>query len=105
MKNEKPDIDQVNAGSFHVADISCHATWKKVQSQYIDITGLYIGKVKVASYCWDGACSRTETRKYSVSSQLPTIKSHIGRFETEEECRQACIEVAQVFCKQLQYVG
>lgn len=88
---------------LHIADVSCSAIWKNVPSQYLSITGLFIGKVKVATYCMDGCSSKDDPCKYVVNSPLPTIKDQIGRYETEEECKQACIRVAKVFCEQLQH--
>jgi hypothetical protein len=102
MKKEEQTPKEPQAEVLHIADVSCRAIWKKVPSQYLSITGLFIGKVKVASYCMDGCSSKDDTKKYVVNSTLPTIKDTIGRFETEEECRQTCIRVAKVFCEQLQ---
>ena len=51
----------------------------------------------------DGCSSKNDPKKYVVNSTLPTIKDTIGRFETEEECKQACVRVANVFCEQLQH--
>ena len=103
MKNEEQTAKEPQAEALHIADVSCRAIWKKVPSKYLSITGLFIGKVKVASYCMDGCSSKDELKKYVVNSTLPTIKYTIGRFETEEECEQACIRVAKVFCEQLQH--
>ena len=102
MKNEEKTTKEQQVEALHIADVSCRAIWKKVPSQYLSITGLFIGKVKVASYCMDGSNSKDDPKKYVVNSILPTIKDTIGRFETEEECKQACIKVAKVFCEQLQ---
>jgi hypothetical protein len=89
-------------GYFHIADLNCYAKWKNVPSNYLSIRALYIGKVKIASYCMDGLNSKQDNKKYTVDSRLPTIKNHLGRFETEEECQEMCMKVARVFCKQLQ---
>jgi hypothetical protein len=103
MKNKEQTPKEPQAEALHIADVSCRAIWKEVPSQYLSITGLFIGKVKVASYCMDGCSSKDEPKKYVVNSTLPTIKDTIGRFETEEECKQVCIRVAKVFCEQLQH--
>ena len=103
MKNKEQTQQEPQVEALHIADVSCRAIWKKVPSQYLSITGLFIGKVKVASYCMDGCSSKDDQKKYVVNSTLPTIKNTIGRFETEEECKQACIRVANVFCEQLQH--
>ena len=103
MKNEEQTQKEPQTEALHIADVSCRAIWKKVPSQYLSITGLFIGKVKVASYCMDGFSAKDDPKKYVVNSTLPTIKDTIGRFETEEECKQACIRVAKVFCEQLQH--
>jgi hypothetical protein len=102
MTNTKSYTSDANDESFHVAEVSLRAIFKKVPSQYPSVTGLYIGKVKVASYCMDGISSKTDPKKYAVNSSLPTIKDHLGRFETEEECKEVCIRVAKVFCQQLE---
>jgi hypothetical protein len=89
--------------AFAIHNVSCCAVWKTVPTRYLHVTGLYIGKVKVATYCMDGTGSKGDSKKYIVNSPLPTIKNVIGRFETEEECRQACINVGKFFVKQLQH--
>lgn len=103
MKKEEQDANTPHVDALHIADVSCCAIFKKVPSQYLSITGLFIGKVQVASYCRDGCSSKDDPKKYVVNSILPTIKNTIGRFETEEECKQACIRVAKVLCEQLQH--
>jgi len=103
MSKENENLNEAETSALHIADVSFRAIWKKVPSQYLSITGLFIGKVKVASYCMDGCSSKDDPKKYVVNSTLPTIKDTIGRFETEEECKQACIRVAKVFCEQLQH--
>jgi hypothetical protein len=102
MKEEQ-NGNNAQEQQLFIADVSCCAYFKKVPTQYLSITGLFIGKVKVATYCMDGCSSKDDPCKYVVNSPLPTIKDQIGRYETEEECKQACIRVAKVFCEQLQH--
>ena len=102
MKEEQNN-NNAQEQQLYIADVSCYAIFKRVPSQYLRITGLFIGKVKVATYCMDGNSPKDDPCKYVVNSPLPTIKDQIGRFETEEECKQACIRVAKVFCEQLQH--
>jgi hypothetical protein len=101
--SEEKTLNETKIEALHIADVSCRAIFKKVPSQYLSITGLFIGKIKVASYCMDGCSSKDDPKKYVVNSTLPSIKDTIGRFETEEECKQVCIHVAKVFCQQLQH--
>ena len=100
---EKQNNNNAQEQQLFIADVSCCAYFKRVPTQYLSITGLFIGKVKVATYRMDGCSSKDDPCKYVVNSPLPTIKNQIGRFETEEECKQACIRVAKVFCEQLQH--
>lgn len=86
-----------------IANIECYTYFKKISSQYLSITGLFIGKVKIASYCMDGCNSKDDPHKWVVNSDLPTIKDEIGRYKTEDECKQICLKVAKVFCDQLKY--
>ena len=101
--SEEKISNETKTEALHIADVSCRAIFKKVPSRYLSITCLFIGKIKVASYCMDGCSSKDDPKKYVVNSTLPSMKDTIGRFETEEECKQACIHVAKVFCQQLQH--
>ena len=102
MKKEE-DNEQAQEQQLFIADVSCCAVFREVPTQYLSVTGLFIGKVKVATYCMDGCNTKGSDDRYVVNSPLPTIKDQIGRFTTEEECKQACIRVAKVFCEQLQH--
>lgn len=84
------------------ANVSCRAFWKDITGQYITGTGLFIGKVLVASYSYNGMRSKDAVNEtYVVSSTLPGIKSKLGKYATVEECQLRCIEVAQHFLKML----
>jgi len=98
---EEPKKDNEQAFATH--NVSCCAVWKTVPTRYLHVKGLFIGKVKVATYCMDGTGSKGDAKKYIVNSHLPTIKDVIGRFETEEQCKQACIRVGKLFMEQLQH--
>ena len=86
------------------ANVNCRAFWKDVSGKYIRSTGLFIGKVLVASYSYNGIRSKDAVNeKYVVNSTLPGIKSELGKYATEEECQFRCIKVAQHFLKMLGY--
>jgi hypothetical protein len=87
---------------IHIADIICNAVWKNIPRTYVNSTGLFIGKVKIAEYYFDGTRPRNDPKQYRVSSSLPTIKQNLGNYETTEECEAVCINVAKTFCKQLE---
>jgi hypothetical protein len=99
---EEQNNNNAQEQQLFIADVSCCAYFKIIPTQYLNVTGLFIGKVKIATYYMDMLSSKYDLCKYVVNSPLPTINDHIGRFETEEECKQACIRVAKVFCNQLQ---
>ena len=97
------ETNEETGQAFAIHNVSCCAVWKTVPTRYLHVQGLFIGKVKVATYCMDGTGSKSDPKKYIVNSPLPTIKDVIGRFETEEECKQACIRVGKLFVDQLQH--
>jgi hypothetical protein len=102
IMNKKQNNNNAQEQQLFIAYISCCVYFKRIPTQHLNITGLFIGKVKIATYCMDGLSLKDDPCKYVVNSPFPPIKDQIGRFETEEECKQACIRVAKVFCDQLQ---
>ena len=101
MSKETQNTELSTDKSLHIADVSCRAIFKKVPSEYLSITGLFIGKLRVASYYIDYLSSIDDTKKYVVNSYVPSVILKTERFETEEECKQVCIKIAKLFCKQL----
>jgi hypothetical protein len=85
----------------HLADVSLYAEWKVVPSRYLHVIGLYIGRFKVASYCMDGINSKSDPKAWSVSSNISNIKLNNYRFEKEQECRDKCLEIANMFISAL----
>ena len=102
MKEEQNNNNAQEQQLF-IADVSCYAIWKEIPSRYVPATALYIGKVEIARYFYDGLTNRDDENKYKVISKLPSIKEVIGKFKDEESCRSVCIRVAKVFCEQLQH--
>jgi hypothetical protein len=51
---EEQNNNNVQEQQLFIADVSCRAYFKKVPTQYLCPTGLFIGKVKVATYCLNG---------------------------------------------------
>lgn len=103
MKKEEANGDEPKKEILHIADIKCNAIWKTDTQKYSNGRSLYIGKIKVTGYHYDEMRSRNDPKAYKVTSPIGTIKSDLGNFETEEECKAICLEVARVFCKQLEY--
>ena len=101
------DIQQLNElrpPTLQQCSVSCRAFWKTIEGQYVSATGLYIGKVLVASYSYNGLRSKDAKKEtYVVSSSMPGIKRDLGKYETEEECQTRCYEVAETFLKMLRH--
>jgi len=87
--------------ALHIADVSCCASWKRIESPYVPATALLIGKIEVARFFYDGV-TRGDL-KYKCTSKIPTIKNDLGNYKTEDECRSVCLKVAKTFCEQLQH--
>lgn len=87
--------------ALHIADVSCFASWKRIESRYVPATALLIGKIEVARFFYDGV-TRGDL-KYKCTSNMPTIKNDLGNYKTEDECRSVCLKVAKTFCGQLQH--
>lgn len=101
MKNKETKVEEPKNEALHIADVKCSAIWKNIESKYSSSKGLYIGKIKVAEYFWDGMRPKGDTKVYKVTSSIATIKSDLGNYETEDECKALCIKIAKVFCEQL----
>ena len=84
-----------------IADVSCFAFWKRIESRYVPATALMIGKIEVARFFYDGV-TRGDL-KYKCTSKIPTIKNDLGNYKNEDECRSVCLKVAKTFCEQLQH--
>lgn len=56
----------------------------------------YLGKIKIFSYHWDGTRSRTSTTPpYVAHCRLPGLKSNLGHYETELECKETAERVLE----------
>lgn len=103
MKNEEQTPKEPQTEALHIADVSCRAVWKKISSQYVDSNGLFIGKILVAEYYWNGMRPKGDSLIYKVTSPIKGIKSDLGSFATEDECKARCLEVVNTFVKMLQH--
>ncbi len=85
-----------------LGDINVTAVWKNVNSQYVSSRALFIGKLKVVEYYYNGTRSKGDPKQYTVSSSVPCLKSDLGDYETVQECESRCVDVVKHFFKQLQ---
>ena len=100
MNNEQ-NSNNAETQQLNIADVSCFAIFKTIESRYVPATGIFIGKVEIARYYYDGVTNGN--KKYKVTSKIPTLKNDLGNYETTNECIDVCINAAKVFCKQLQH--
>lgn len=103
MKNEEQTPKEPQTEALHIADVSCRAVWKKISSQYVDSNGLFIGKILVAEYHWNGMRPKGDPLIYKVTSPIKGIKNDLGSFATENESKARCLEVVNTFVKMLQH--
>jgi hypothetical protein len=103
MKNEEQTPKEPQTEALHIADVSCCAVWKKISSQYSESNGLFIGKILVASYHWNGMRPKGDPLIYRVTSPIKGIRNDWGDFATEAECKARCLEVVNTFVKMLQH--
>lgn len=85
------------------ANVSCRASWKNDSGMYVSSTSLYLGKLKMATFFYDGGISKGDTKKYKVTSPVRGIKDYLGHFETEEEAVAMCYRVATTFLSLLSH--
>jgi len=86
---------------LYLGDVQCFATWNRNTGQYASGKSLYIGKIKVAEYYFNGARPKGDPKVYKVVSPIQTIKSDLGSYETENECVVVCMKVAKLFVEHL----
>ena len=87
MKNEKKqESTSPKSPTITMGTVLIEAQFRNIKSNYTHTPGLYIGKILVASFYYDGTRTHGDSLKYKVSSTLPSIKRELGHFETTKEC-------------------
>jgi len=86
-----------------LGEFKLEAHWRNITSGSLLSKALYIGRIKVVEYFYDGLKKREDKLKYKVTSILPTMKNYLGHYEKMEDAEAQCVSVAHVFCKQLQF--
>jgi len=99
MSKKVENKENVSNDTIH--NVSCRFEFRNIPKRYVSSIGLFIGKVLVAEYFYDGTRTRGDKKQYKVVSPLPTIKNDLGNYETKEECKNLCIKIAKTFLKQL----
>jgi hypothetical protein len=95
---ELQQLNDLLPPALQQCSVSCRAYWKDVSGKYINSTGLFIGKILVATYSYNDIRSKDAVNEdYIVTSSVPGIKSTLGKYGTVEECQAKCIQVAQHF--------
>lgn len=80
--------------------ITVRAQFKSISSQYATSNGLFIGNVLIAEYHWNAM--RVQGDPLVLTSPIKGIRSELGSYETEDECKSRCVEVMNTFLKMLQ---
>lgn len=86
---------------FELGEVKLSCRFVDASTQYTNTKSLKIGKIAVASYCYDGMVSKDNPKKYRIFSDVIKIKSEYEYHETPEECQPICIMIANLFVKKL----
>lgn len=100
------DLQKLNEAlppALQQANVSCRAFWKDDNGMYVSSTSLYLGKLKIATFFYDGGISKGDVKKYKVTSPVKGIRDYLGHFETEEEAVAMCYRVANTFLSMLSH--
>ena len=97
------NLNEALPAALQQANVSCRAFWKDDNAMYVSSTSLYLGKLKIATFFYDGGISKGDTKKYKVTSPVNGIKNYLGHFETEEEAVAMCYRVATTFFNMLSH--
>jgi hypothetical protein len=87
--------------ALQLGKVNCIAEWKNENNEYTNLKSLYIGKIKIASYCFDGTTSKSDVKKYRVYTYFLSLKPEFTKFETPKECEDICLKIANTFVKDL----
>ncbi len=94
MENETKEI--------YNRTVDCSAKFIKNEGRFTSSMQLFIGKIVVASYFYNGSASKGDPKKYKVSSPFVQLKDQFKNFATEQECEEMCLKVAKLFCDKLE---
>lgn len=72
---------------------------KFIDSKYVSLNGIYLGKLCLVTYGWNYSGSKGEDKKYKVNSDLIKIKEDMKLYKTEEEAQKFAYEVANYILK------
>jgi len=99
---ELQQLNELLPPTLRQCNVSCRSYWKDISGKYGSGTGLFIGKILVATYSFNGIRPKGAVNEdYVVTSFVPGIKSMLGKYGTVEECQARCIEVVQHFLRML----
>jgi hypothetical protein len=68
---------------------------------HLDGESLFIGKIKIGSYFYDGCRPKDDPNEYKVVSEF---NDYCGHFKTPKECEKILIELAHLYVNKLKGV-
>lgn len=79
---------------IQLGSIDLNATIKTKEGRYGDSYILYIGKIPIAKYYYNGARSKGDLLCYKVEGVLSNLKQNLANYETEQECIEFLTKLA-----------
>ena len=71
--------------------------FREIEGRYTSSTGLFVGKIKIAEYFYDGSTSRGSEEKMKVVSHVSNIKLKKIHYKTNDECETVCVSIARKY--------
>lgn len=83
--------------------IEVNIYWKNIKGTYIDSETIFVGKVPVACYFYDGVSSKEQKNRMKAISKVSGIKEHLGNYATDKECIDVCEKAVEKYLELLQF--
>ncbi len=74
--------------------------WKEFEDGYNSVNRIYLGKLHVVGYFYDGIAT-DKSKRFKIISPLPTLRNITENYKTKEDAINACEKVLNVFLQQL----
>jgi hypothetical protein len=99
------ELNEQLPDELKISQIAVSFCWKERSMQYgSNLTTLFIGNVKVASFSYNTLVAKGQELNYVVQTDFNFLrkKEEVFSFKTEEECAEKCLELGKRFLNFIQ---